>query len=211
MYYGVILYAHTCIHASHSFTSPPMTSFLTHHPVVFFRGTGAAAWAPAPARSPRSESLRRAAGPANAPLGTSCRCSDGFPTGAAYLVWVTQRCWELLIVAEALAKWRKDESNESLEFDKIIQDHTYHSKIKIWTCADAVVKCWRWSYPLFPPLSMSSPTHKFAMQPECWLTSVNLLDYIHRMSRNIVRRRCKSYRLLLECVQISLVQEPFMP
>ena len=27
MYYHLLLYAHTCIHASHSFTSPPTTSY----------------------------------------------------------------------------------------------------------------------------------------------------------------------------------------
>lgn len=56
-----------------------------HHPAVSAPGTGAAAWAPAPATSPRTEILRRAAGPASAPPGTSWRCSDGFPKGAAYL------------------------------------------------------------------------------------------------------------------------------
>lgn len=76
------------MHHIHSHPLPPMTSY-DFHPSRFLRGTGAAAWAPAPARSPRTESLRRAAGPASAPLGTSCRCSDGFPTGAAYLVLVT--------------------------------------------------------------------------------------------------------------------------
>lgn len=49
---------------------------------------------------------------------------------------------------------------------------------------------------LFPPLSMSSLTHKFAKQPECWPTSANLLDCLWICS---------------QCVQMSFVQELFMP